>query len=1332
MAGENEGQQNNASGSASEQHNLNTAPQHAVVGNEAQNAGGSSNFIRPPKPLVVSGENSANNWKLWIQQYEWFEEATNMHLKTQKMQVATFMSTIGTEAVIIFNTFGCTDIELASIVLIKQRFNQYFTPKIKVTFERYQLNRMKQEEGEPFDEFLTRLKAQSAKCGFGELHDSLLCDRIIIGISSEVLREQLLGDEQEPTLDRLAQRCRASELASKQLRGLKEDPATVNAIRKYKNKQDRSSKSFETFDCKRCGSTHGPKSCPAFKEKCNNCDREGHLTKMCRSGTKTKKSKKQKQPKKVNAIEEASSDDDDFFISTISKERAETNRDNDSHWLEQIQIRDVSVRVKLDSGAECNVISKAIADRIGGTKSTRTKRLISYTGDKINVAGEIIAPTKVRGKVFNIKYIVIEESREPVLGLKTCEATGLIKRIDAVKLDQPVFTGLGCLKNFEYDIDFIENPKFEIHAARKIPHAYRQAVKDELDQMVKQNVIREATEATPAVSPMVIVKQKGQIRICIDPTDVNKNVIRRHYPLKTLEEIAAKISGSKIFSKLDCKKGFWQIKLSERTQKFLTFATPWGRYSCVKLPFGLCSAPEVFQQIMSKLLTDINKAEASMDDILIYANDKAELDKTTAEVIKRIEDAGLTLNKDKCEFAVDKIRFLGHILSARGVEIDQEKVDAIDKLREPSNKVELQRLLGMVTYLAKFIPNLSEITQPLRKLLEKESDWVWTPHQAKAVEQIKKALSSTPVLRFYNVNEDVKLQADASSYALGAALFQADQPVAYASRSLTKAELNYPQIEKEALAIRFACKKYHEYIYGKKLTVETDHKPLETIFKKPISNAPPRLQRILLEIAPYAPTVIYRKGETMYVADTLSRDCDPNEATADEEFEVLAILSISNDAMDRLRIATKHDEELTIVRQYVQGGWPTEQQAVQAQAKSYWNFRDEISEFNGLMFKGQKIIIPAKEKSTTLNQLHSGHQGVQRTLAIARDHVFWLNMSKDITDFIKKCRICETTQRSNTKEPMIVKVIPIYPFQIIASDLFKYQVNDYLLIADSYSGFFDFKKLNHTTSKEIIEHLKSWFAIHGIPAKLETDNGPQYASREFKQFAQVWGFEHVTSSPKYPQSNGLAERSVQTAKNILRKCALDNTDINLAMLTQRNTPRSKALGSPSQRLMSRTTRSLIPTNEKKLQPQVIDDVSEQLKMLRNKQKQYYDRNTKPAKELSVGEKVRLQQNAYQWTGATITEATNKPRSFIVETDDGRKYRRNTSHLHPTQANFKRIPEVTTNINASPEQFVEQHQQQHKPANPNIQLNEIDPPAPTSHQYVTRYGRVVKPVTKMNL
>lgn len=246
------------------------------------------------------------------------------------------------------------------------------------------------------------------------------------------------------------------------------------------------------------------------------------------------------------------------------------------------------------------------------------------------------------------------------------------------------------------------------------------------------------------------------------------------------------------------------------------------------------------------------------------------------------------------------------------------------------------------------------------------------------------------------------------------------------------------------------------------------------------------------------------------------------------------------------------------------------------------------------------MIIPEEEKLTILKQHHTGHQGVQRTLAVARNHVFWLNLTKDITDYVGKCGVCEATQRSNTKEPLIVRVVPVYPFEIVATDLFKFQSRDYLLIVDSYSGFFDFKPLRQSTSKEVIENLKSWFVTHGIPEKLDSDNGPQYSSREFRQLVNEWGIQHETSSPKYAKSNGLAERFVQTAKNMLRKCTMDKTDLNLALLTYRNTPRNDLLGSPNQRLMSRTTRATMPVPVQHLKPQVIDNVTAHLKSLREK------------------------------------------------------------------------------------------------------------------------------------
>lgn len=489
----------------------------------------------------------------------------------------------------------------------------------------------------------------------------------------------------------------------------------------------------------------------------------------------------------------------------------------------------------------------------------------------------------------------------------------------------------------------------------------------------------------------------------------------------------------------------------------------------------------------------------------------------------------------------------------------------------------------------------------------------------------------------------------------------------------------------------------------------------------------------------------------MHIADTLSRDCHNHKPTKDEEFEVLVILPITSQAMDRLRTSTEQDESLKLVRQYVQNGWPVEQHVIPAAVKPYWNFRDEISEYDGLMFKGKKVIIPNDQKVKTISQIHAGHQGIQRTLSAARDHVFWLNMTKDITDHVEKCSVCEATQRANTKEPLINKEVPTYPFQIVATDLFTFKGHEFMVIVDSYSGFFDFRQLRHTTSKEIIEHLKSWFATHGIPAKLESDNGPQYASMEFRKFAAVWGFEHVTSSPKYPKSNGLAERFVQTAKNMLRKCSIDKSDIKLALLTYRNTPRNDGLGSPSQRLMSRTTRSLIPTHEQHLKPQVVDGVGEQLKYLREKQKVYHDRNARPASELAIGDKVRLQRGERDWIGATVKNVHNKPRSFIVETDDGREFRRNSSQLHTTRAKIETPPHIAANVSepAAKTPKETQHNHEHRvtedapptPAPPIRTFTAAPQPqvmlpnpemAAAPAQRFTRSGREVKKVIKLNL
>lgn len=257
------------------------------------------------------------------------------------------------------------------------------------------------------------------------------------------------------------------------------------------------------------------------------------------------------------------------------------------------------------------------------------------------------------------------------------------------------------------------------------------------------------------------------------------------------------------------------------------------------------------------------------------------------------------------------MKFLGHLVSTNGLKADPEKLDAIRNLKTPANRLQLQRALGMITYLAKFVPNLSEITSPLRQLLAKDVAWCWEEEQERAFVEIKRLMMSPPVLSFYDVREPVTLSVDASSKALGAVLLQRGKPVAYASKALTTSEMNYPQIDKEPAAIRFGCRKFHQYIYGKELTVETDHKPLESIFKKPMDRAPPRLRRIRLEVAQYNPTVVYVKGSNIPIPDILSRDVENCEDTEeDEQIEVHIVLQTSEKSRSELQVHTAEDIEV--------------------------------------------------------------------------------------------------------------------------------------------------------------------------------------------------------------------------------------------------------------------------------------------------------------------------------------------------------------------------------------------------------------------------------------
>ena len=394
-----------------------------------------------------------------------------------------------------------------------------------------------------------------------------------------------------------------------------------------------------------------------------------------------------------------------------------------------------------------------------------------------------------------------------MLGLPAITSLNLAARINNLNalqdevLDQfpSVFQGLGTLGE-EYEIQLKSDAKpFSLYTARNVPLPLRQNVLQELNRMESIGVISKVDQPTPWCAGMVVVpKKSGSIRICVDLKPLNESVLREVHPLPKVDDTLAQLAGAKVFSKLDANSGFWQIPLAKGSRLLTTFITPYGRYCFNKLPFGISSAPELFQKRMNNLLRGLEGVLCLMDDILIVAKDKR-----LTSVLIRIKEAGVTLNMDKCEFAKSKITFLGHLIDENGIQADPEKTSSILQMKPPTNVPELRRFLGMVNQLGKFSRNLAELTQPLRELLSKKQAWLWGPNQEQAFSSIKDELSKPTILTLYNPEAQTKVSADASSYGLGAVLLQKSndlwKPVAFASRTMTETERRYcrPKISPE-------------------------------------------------------------------------------------------------------------------------------------------------------------------------------------------------------------------------------------------------------------------------------------------------------------------------------------------------------------------------------------------------------------------------------------------------------------------------------------------------------------------------------------------------------
>lgn len=1284
--------------------------------------------------------------------YENYAIATELTNKPEQVQVATLLTLLGNEGYKIYINLPLSSAEILDTPKkILDRLERQFTPTQNLIYNRYIFNSTNQGEDEPIDAFVNKLREAAKICSFGAIEEELIRDRLVLGIRDDSIRKKLLLDT-KLTLDTAITSCKLNEQTVQQLGKIQRSGEVENKIYKVKtHRKDKRVEKKEFKNCRYCGGKHEKKkeSCPAYGATCLKCQKKNHYAKCCKTKTQA-----------VKEIEDQTEEESDTgesiynLVYTMGATRYEGKKIKvDLNLAMENQGKEVTCQI--DTGATCNVIGFHQLCNIaedGDPKMNKSGAMLKfYNGNVAKPKGEVTFKCHYKNNMYDLRFQVVEGKEMPLIGAESClqlnllklnvnavteaEKKQLLSKEEIIERYQDTFKGLGCLPG-EYTLKIDTSVTPIVNQPRRVPVSLKSELKKTLDKLCQKKIIEKVTEPTAWVSNLVIVKRPNKLRICLDPRDLNKALKRSHYQIPTIEEVLPKLSKAKVFSILDASEGFWQIKLEDESSYLTTFWTPFGRFKWNRMPFGISTAPEEFQRRLHEILEDLKGVEVIADDILVYGSGDtkeeaiADHDSNLRRLMEKAKQVNMKFNLAKFKFQREKVEYMGHVITGKGLEVSPTKIEAITNMPRPKNRTETQRLLGMVNYLSRFLPQLSEVCEPLRKLIHKDNSWAWQHPQEAAYNKIKQLVAEPPVLKYFSTDRPVTIQCDASSHGLGATLLQEGQPVAFASRTLTKTEENYAQIEKECLAIVFACEKFHQYICGQKMiTVESDHKPLEVIFKKSLLKAPKRLQRMLLRLQNYDLKVTYKPGKEMLIADLLSRATikskqgrDKSEKIYDEleEINMTEHLNLRDERLQQIQKYTYKDKTLQKLTETILQGWPENKQETPIEIREYWQYKEELSVQNGVVFKGMTVIIPKDMRREMAERVHESHLGAAACIRKARDIIFWPGMTRDLKDKIENCEACRETDIAQQKQTMITHQTPTRPWQRIAMDLFQYKKQDYIVIVDYYSDYWETEPLQSTAAEAVIQSCKKYFSIQGIPEVIDTDAGTQFDCAAFREFSKKWGFEHCTSSPYHHQSNGKAESAVKIVKKILKRTDRAETDFWKAVLNWRNTPTEGMNSSPVQRLMSRRTNTGLPTTAALLKPKVIENVTEKINERKHKYREIYDQRAKERRELVVGEDIRVQLNperrADKWVKGRVVQQLD-PRAYIIDVE-GHKFRRNSRHIRTTETATSEKEEAR--VNDSPEKAEGEEE--------TARQDPMEAPmeeTPGQHEQVTSKGRHIK-------
>lgn len=1137
-------------------------------------------FVDSAVPVFQCFNKEKQTWESYLQQLQ--QHFAAYSVSTPERQKSFFLSWCGAEIFeLLKNLFGVSTLESQTFIELTEKLTNHFALSQHIIAARYEFHKRNMKSGQTYKEWIADLRGLSRQCKFictsntcsSSYVDEMIRDHIIVYTPHDAVRAAAL-QKQNATLADVVMIAETFEATRKTVEALKENSnektIEVNWVNKKKSYNKNIDKQPKFKSCSGCYSTHKREECRFKNAFCNKCGKKGHISHVCMS-----KNVKENMSDKVNNKFGKKQSNSIDVVDTIYDVTCDI-RSTDSKSFISVEINNKMINFQMDSGASVSVINANTYKMLNKPKLLQTNRILYGFGKRrIPLLGELHTKIKIGNREKNVVLVVVDiDTGNNLFGFDLFKTFGFaITQVNVVTEEEhlqvnrlceqfcEVFQpGLGTVKNFKANIRLKSSAQPKFFRSRTIPFAQMPKFKEEINRLVDQNIIT-PIKFSDWASPIVLAKKPNNaIRVCGDfKIAVNAQIDIEHYPLPTRENLFHTIRYGNYFSKIDLKDAYLQMELDDESKTIMVINTPLGLFQYQRLPYGIASAPAIFQKYIEQLLHGIDGVGNYLDDIIISAQNLQQHLERLEMVLKILQDNGIKCKREKCEFLRNELTYLGRKISNKGILPDESGVADVKNIKPPSDIKELEAFLGKVNYYHNFVPNFSSIAAPLNMLRRKNTPFCWGKQQQNSFEQLKSCIVNAAQLAHFREDLPITLATDASPFGIGAVISHiypdgTERPIAFASKTLNEHQVRYSQIEKEGLAIVFGVQRFHQYLYGHKFTLITDHKPLVSIFN-PEKHLPAmtahRLQRWAITLMAYQYTIKYRRTTDHGNADALSRlpvgsyksfdiEDSCNEITFDDF--PLNIVTIREHA--------KKDKLLIRVKLLLQTGWPEKLDSTDADLKNFFNRRHNLTIFNDMLCLQTdytRVVIPKSLQSQTLKLLHDGHWGITRMKQLARQFIWWDNIDIDITEMASKCDICKIQNAAPAREYQSWPK-PSKPWERVhidfAGPIFK---SMWLVCVDSFSQFPYVSSMSNTTTEDTISALSAIFAIEGIPNTIVSDNGPQLTSEKFKEFCNTHGIKHVTTTPFHPASNGLAERFVRTFKTSVKKNLDDQLSINDAV-----------------------------------------------------------------------------------------------------------------------------------------------------------------------------------------